>query len=213
MYFLADVCELAPDMLPYTRKYFDELISTGGISEITPSDVWYEDRKSFAPDQIGTEPVSHKNRGFELLQGKSVFSGRILGGCIDTMHDFFNGERYADMPELCAKYHLFPEPEDWKGRILLLETSEEKMPPEKYRESLEYLKDAGVFGAVSGVLAGKPMDEEYAKEYKELLTEVIGDRELPVVFNINIGHATPRCIIPFGREAVVDAEKQLIRFS
>ena len=35
---------------------------------------------------------------------------------------------------------------------------------------------------------------------------------LPVVFNINIGHALPRCILPFGVDAVVDAEKQSIRF-
>jgi len=41
---------------------------------------------------------------------------------------------------------------------------------------------------------------------------VIGDPRLPVVCNINIGHAEPRCIIPFGVEAVVDVEKQVIRF-
>ena len=29
--FLADVCELDKDMLPYTQKYFEELISTGMI--------------------------------------------------------------------------------------------------------------------------------------------------------------------------------------
>ena len=128
------------------------------------------------------------------------------------MYDFFNGERYEDLPVLCEKYRLFPEKEDWKGRIILLETSEEKPTPEKYRESLEYLKARGVFDAVSGVLAGKPMDETYAAEYKELLKEVIAKPELPIVFNINIGHAVPRCIIPFGVDAVVDAEKQSIRF-
>ena len=121
-------------------------------------------------------------------------------------------ERYEDMPVLCEKYRLFPEKEDWKGRIILLETSEEKPTPEKYRESLEYLKARGVFDAVSGVLAGKPMDETYAAEYKELLKEVIAKPELPIVFNINIGHAMPRCIMPFGVEATVDTGKQVIRF-
>ena len=46
-----------------------------------------------------------------------------------------------------------------------------------------------------------------------LLKEVIGNPELPVVFNLNIGHAMPRCIMPFGVEATVDAEKQVIRFA
>ena len=211
--FLPDICEIGPEMHPYTRKYFEELIRTGTIREITPSDVWYEERLAFTPDQVGTRTPSRPNQGFELLQGAPVFSGKILGGCIDSMYDFFNGERYEDMPVLCEKYRLFPEKEDWKGRIILLETSEEKPTPEKYRESLEYLKARGVFDAVSGVLAGKPMDETYAAEYKELLKEVIAKPELPIVFNINIGHAMPRCIMPFGVEATVDTGKQVIRFT
>lgn len=210
--FLADVCELGPEMLPYSRRYFEELISTGGVREIVPSEIWYGERKSFTPDQVGKELTSHPDRGFELLQGPAVFSGKIFGGCIDSMYDFFNGERYADMPLLCEKYGLFPALEDWRGHILLLESSEEKMPPEKYRRALEYFKEKGVFDVVSGVLVGKPMDETYVEEYKRHLIDVIGDPRLPVVCNINIGHAEPRCIIPFGVEAVVDAEKQVIRF-
>ena len=117
------------------------------------------------------------------------------------------------MPVLCRKYSLFPDAEDWKGRILLLESSEEKPTPEIYRKSLEYLKGTGVFDAVSGVLAGKPMDETYADEYRKLLVEVIGRPDLPIVFNLNIGHAMPRCIMPFGVEAVVDTDRQVIRFA
>lgn len=211
--FLADVCELGPGMLPYSRRYFEELISTGGVREIVPSDIWYGERESFTPDQVGKELTSHPDRGFELLQGPAVFSGKILGGCIDSMYDFFNGERYADMPLLCEKYGLFPALEDWRGHILLLESSEEKMPPEKYRRALEYFKEKGVFDVVSGILVGKPMDETYVEEYKRHLIDVIGNPQLPVVCNINIGHAEPRCIIPFGVEAVVDAEKQVIRFA
>lgn len=211
--FLPDICELSLEMHPYTRKYFEELISTGTIKEITPSDVWYEERKSFAPDQVGKPLIAHPDYGFELLQGAHAFSGKILGGCIDSLYDFFNGERYADMPILCEKYHLFPDAEDWKGHILLLESSEEKPSPEKYRHSLEYLKERGVFEAVSGVLVGKPMDETYAQEYRQLLIQIINKPDLPVVFNLNIGHSMPRCIIPFGIEAVVDVEKQIIRFA
>lgn len=211
--FLADVCELGPQMLPYSRACFEELIATGGIREIGPSDTWYSERESFGPDQVGQERTAHPDRGFVLLQGPPVFSGKILGGCIDSMYDFFNGARYAEMPALCRKYRLFPAPEDWRGRILLLETSEEKMPPEKYRRALEYLKAAGVFASVSGVLSGKPMDEVYAREYEALLVEVIGDPSLPVVCNLPVGHAAPRCIVPFGVEATVDVNAQRISFA
>ena len=210
--FLPDVCEMEETMLPYSEKYFRELLRTGSIRKITPSDTWYTDRKSFGPDQIGVPHEAHRNGGFELLQGEPVFSGKILGGCIDSMHDFFDGERYADMPVLCQKYGLFPDAEDWKGRILLLESSEERMSPEKYKKALEYLKETGVFTAVSGILAGKPIDGCYEAEYKRLLPEVVGDPSLPIVWNVSIGHALPRCIVPFGVPAVVDAAAQEITF-
>ena len=210
--FFPDICELGPEIHPYTLRYFKELINTGRIREITPSNIWYEQRKTFTPEQVGRQLPAHPDHGFELLQGPPVFTGKILGGCIDSIYDIFNGGRYADMPVLCKKYHLFPDPEDWKGRILLLETSEEKPAPEEYRQALEYLKGAGVFQAVSGVLVGKPMDNTYAEEYRKLLVSVIERPDLPVVFNINIGHALPRCIIPFGIEAVVDVESQRIQF-
>lgn len=210
--FLSDLCEIGPEMLPYSKRYFEELITTGTIREIRPSDVWYEERESFDPSEVGTKPKSHPDHGFELLQGASSFSGKILGGCIDSMYDMFNGDRYADMPVLCEKYRLFPDREDWRGRILLLESSEEKPTPEVYRKSLEYLKEKGVFEVISGILAGKPMDETYAAEYRQLLTEVTARPDLPIVFNVNIGHAQPRCILPFGVEATVDTREQVIRF-
>ena len=211
--FLPDLCELGPEMHSYTRRYFEELIATGGIREVTPSDVWYREREDFAPEQAGRQLPALPDHGFELLQGPPVFSGKILGGCIDSMYDFFNGDRYADMPELCRKYHLFPDAEDWKGRILLLESSEEKPTPEIYRQALAYFRERGVFDAVSGILAGKPMDGTYAEEYRQLLKEATGRPDLPIVFNVNTGHAMPRCILPFGVDAVVDAEKQVIRFA
>jgi muramoyltetrapeptide carboxypeptidase LdcA involved in peptidoglycan recycling len=210
--FLPDICELSPDMLPYTRQFFEELIKTGRINMIFPSHFWYEQRTSFGPDQRFKSLPMYEDKGFQLIQGPSKFSGKILGGCIDSMYDMFDGERYSDMPGICEKYGLFPDAEDWKGRILLLESSEEKMPPEKYRKALEYLKEAGVFGAVSGVLVGKPMDGAFEEEYKELLVDVIDDPQLPVLCNINIGHALPHCIMPFGVDCEVDADRQIIRF-
>jgi muramoyltetrapeptide carboxypeptidase LdcA involved in peptidoglycan recycling len=128
------------------------------------------------------------------------------------MYDMFCDDRYADMPQMCQKYKLFPDKDDWKGKILLLESSEEKPSPEKYRRSLEYLRQTGVFEQVSGVVAGKPMDEAFADDYKKLLVQVIDRPDLPIVCNVNIGHALPRCIIPFGTDALVDTDKQIIRF-
>ena len=106
--FMADICELEDNLLPYTEKFFKELITTGKIKEVRPSDVWYEERTAFDESQVGVPRVKHSNKGFELLQGPAVFSGKILGGCIESMYDVFNNDRYSDIdhrfqrcPSLC----------------------------------------------------------------------------------------------------------------
>ena len=75
--FLADICELDKEMLAYSLHYFKELIETGRISEIRPSNVWYEERTDFSPKALGTPRVNHANTGFELLQGKDRKSTRL----------------------------------------------------------------------------------------------------------------------------------------
>lgn len=210
--FLPDVCELDKYMLPYTEHYFKELIRTGTIQEISPSDVWYDGRTDFAESAVGTSMPAHQNQGFELLQGAPVFSGEILGGCIDSIYEVFNTDRYADSAAVCQKYELFPTQEEWKGKILLLETSEEQPTPGKYRDMLIQLRSTGIFDVLSGILAGKPMDEKYAAEYQKIIIDVVDNPNLPIVWNLNVGHSTPRCIVPFGVSAIVDVAAQRISF-
>lgn len=210
--FLADTCEIDSGMLPYSRHYFEELLETGTISEIKPSPVWYEERTDFSVEAVGTPRVSHPDTGWELLQGAPVFEGPILGGCIESLYQIFDDSRNADAPALCAEYSLFPSLQDWSGKILLLETSETQSSPELYRTMLRALKGTGIFNVISGIICGKPMDNAFFSEYREALVEVIGNPDLPVVTNFNIGHATPRCIIPFGLSAEVNVPKQTIRF-
>lgn len=210
--FLSDVCEMDKEMLPYTRRYFEELLRTGTIRQVEPSEVWYEGRTDYSPACLGTPLPAHPAEGWKLLQGPPVFSGKILGGCLDTIHDLFDGERYADMPALCQKYGLFPGAADWQGRILLLETSEEQMSPEKFSRALGFLKQAGVFKAVSGILFGRPMDNVHREEYHRRLAAAVDDPTLSILADVSVGHALPRCILPFGVNARVDAQAQTITF-
>ena len=211
--FLPDVCELSANMLAYTEKYFLELIKTGKINEIHPSEVWYEAREDFSEKAIGIEMKSYGNTGFELLRGNPIFSGKILGGCIETIYDMFDNSRFSDTVEICSKYNLFPTLEEWENKILLIESSEEKSKPDLYRKMIRALKNYGLFDVLAGVLVGKPQNEIYYEEYKSILLEEIPNKDLPIVYNINIGHSTPRCIIPFGVEAEVNVSKQTISFN
>lgn len=55
---------------------------------------------------------SYTNKGFELINGKSVFEGQILGGCLESMFDMFDNSRFEDTVSLCKKYDLFPSLEE-----------------------------------------------------------------------------------------------------
>lgn len=210
--FLPDVCELSNEMLPYSKHFFEELINTGKIKEIYPSDVWYNEREDFSEKAIGISMEVHHNGGFELLRGDSKFEGKILGGCLDSIFNIFDTPRYEDSVYLCKKYDLFPSLNEWENKILLLETSEEKPKPELFRKMILKLQEYGIFDVISGLIVGKPQNEEYYEEYKQILLDEIKNQDLSIVYNINVGHSTPRCIIPFGVDAKVDVEKQIIEF-
>ena len=193
--FLADICELDKEMLPYSRHYFKDLIETGRISEIHPSNVWYEDRTDYSPKALGTPRVSHANTGFDMLQGNAQFEGEILGGCLESLYDIFDNSLHADSTDLCQRYKLFPDLSDWEGKILLLETSEEKPKPEDFKKMLWTLKETGIFEIISGLLVGKPMDGTFYDDYKEALMD-IKDTNIQIHYNQKDGPPTPRAIVP-----------------
>lgn len=203
--FICDLGEIADEMLPYTKKAFESFLEGNECSEIVSSEMWYEERKDFSRAAIGTERAVHREkRGFELLQGDEVFQGALLGGCLESLYDILSATRYADEKEVCEKYGIFPDQKEWAGKILFIETCEEKPEPALFEKELTALKDKGVFDAVRGVLVGKPQDEAYYEEYKEILTKVTDNRKLPIVYNVNFGHATPRCVLQYGIVARID---------
>ena len=194
--FLPDVCELGPAMLPYTERYFAELLRTGTIREVTPSDVWYESRTDFSPSQIGIAPAAHPDDGFQLLQGSPTFSGEILAAAL-THSTISLMVRDMQICRSSAENTTF-SPRLRTGRANFAAGNQRRADAaRKIPRGFDASQNAGVFRAVNGVLIGKPMDRKCEDVYKQLLVEVIDDPALPVVCNLNIGHAAPRCILPF----------------
>ncbi|HRR77655.1 MAG TPA: LD-carboxypeptidase [Ruminococcus sp.] len=230
--FMCDIAELSGKMLPYSEAQFKSCFAPYHGRRITPSETWYEDRTDFSPAALGTKPVSHKEtHGYELLQGSPVFEGELLGGCVDSMGEMLlagNLERLGDLiapycefvpgladdfrrqSEIIRRYNIFPSAEEWKGKIFFAETSELAPSPETLRCYLEAFRDAGVFAGLNGIIVGKPINEKYYEEYKDIWHEVVDNDKLPILYNVNFGHATPRAILPYGAMARVDAEKQEI---
>ena len=210
--FICDLAEISDEMLPYSKKAFESYIEGNEYREITSSEIWYQERTDFSKEAVGTERISHREEhGFELLRGKECFEGRLLGGCLESLYDILTTTRYEDEKAVCEKYGLFPDIEEWKEKILFIETCEEKPVPEQFEKEIAILKEKGVFDVVSGVLVGKPQDEAYYDEYKNILVKVVNNPDLPIVYNVNFGHATPRCTLQYGAMARVDMKRKIIK--
>ena len=59
-------------------------------------------------------------------------------------------------------------------------------------------------------MVGKPQDEVYYEEYKKTLKKVIDNEKLPVIYNVNFGHAAPRCALQYGIVTKVDMKQKKI---
>lgn len=211
---LVDLAELDHEMLPYTKEYFEKFFLNESSFEITSSSTWYSDRASYGVEELGKPRKSHKEEhGFETIHGSGVVTGKLYGGCIESIYEAYVGTRYEDEPGIYEKYKILPTEEEWKEKVLFLETSEERMGPETLEKILLEFKKRNILQNVKGIIVGKPIDEQYYEEYKEIYQKVFMDIETPILYNVNFGHSVPRCILPYDREATIDYDHKTIRIN
>ena len=183
-------------MFDYTKQAVENILFNDIENyEIKSSEIWSSDFIPWKEDNMNiakkTRPEEH---GYETLQGSGVVTGKVLGGCIDVFPMIIGTE-------------IWPTIDEWKDKLLLLETSEEKPSPDLVTYYLRNLGAQGIFDVIKGIIVGKPQDEEYYEEYKDVYLKVLKEynkEDLPVLYNINIGHAYPNGIIPLGTEIKVD---------
>jgi len=209
--FLSDLCELQKEMIPYTRKSYERLFINDESFEIESSPKWYLNRTNYDVDQMFM-PLNEldEDKGHEFLNGSGVIDGVFWGGCLESIYDLYTSERYLDQRHIYNRYGLIPNNDYFSDKIIFLETSEEKPTPEKFHRMLYFLIEEGVISHAKCLLVGKPYDEVYYHEYKEVLLKLSNDIGLPIVYNLNLGHALPRTIIPYGIKGKIDFDNKSI---
>ena len=183
-------------MFDYTKEAVENILFNDTKDyEIKSSKVWSNDFVAWKEENtnIGKKLLPEEH-GYEVLQGSGVVTGKVLGGCIDVFPMIVGTE-------------IWPTKEEWKDKILLLETSEDKPSPELVTYYLRNLGAQGLFDVIKGIIVGKPQEEKYYDEYKEVYKKVMKEfhkEDLPIMYNINIGHAYPIGIIPLGIDFKID---------
>lgn len=172
-----------------------EIISSPFYS-LEADKVWWKE------ENINVKRKFHREKiGYEVLQGKGKVEGELIGGNIEAFA-FMQGTS------------IWPSLKEWQGKILCLETSEEKPSPTFLSIALRNLHAQGILHVVNGIIIGKPVDKKHYEVYKQVFKNVIADeaglKHLPIIYNVNFGHALPITVLPFGVKAELDCDNKKI---
>ena len=172
---------------------------------IPSSPYWYDDEDEkiwWSEANINTLRAYHKEElGYEVLQGAGVVEGELLGGCADVFIELFGTS-------------LWPARDEWRGKILFIETSEEDMSADCLTWILRNLNAEGILGVINGILVGKPARRSKYEPYKTVFKKVVGFEanraDMPILYNVNFGHAEPIGVLPIGVKCRLDADNKTL---
>lgn len=189
----------------YTQKAFENsLLYPKAELDIPCSDFcsFESDKVWWGEEHMNDATPRFPNTGYEILQGKGVVRGELLGGCIDVF------------PEIIGTT-IWPNTDEWNGKLLLIETSEDNMSEHMLTWLLRNLAAQGIFDRIRGIVVGKPAYREKYESYKEVYRRVVGFEanrpDLPIIYNVNVGHAYPIGVFPLGLTYEIDCDAKTLK--
>lgn len=182
-------------MHDYTIQAIENtLFSNEVIGEINAADAWTSEHIEWLESNKSKIRAMQSNLGHELLQGSGSVQGRLIGGCIEVL-------------EFAKGTSIWPEAKYWENSILFFETSEEQPQPSQLTYWLRNYGAQGILQKAKGIIFGKPQEEKYYEDYKEVILKVMKELNLentPILYNLNFGHTEPKFIIPIGALAEIN---------
>ena len=128
---------------------------------------------------------------------KIRFSGRLLGGCMDCLVNLL-GTRFDKTTDFLEKYK-----ED--GIIWFLEACD--LNVFAIRRAMWQMEEAGWFRYVKGFLIGRPLcygQEMMGLDQYEAVLAVAGEKRVPVIMDVDLGHLAPMMPVVTGSFAEVN---------
>ncbi|MCF6440501.1 LD-carboxypeptidase [Pseudoalteromonas luteoviolacea] len=144
-----------------------------------------------------TEPSCWKVLNTSCIDASDLeFSGRLVGGCLDTHMVLYGTDYFAPYNRLINQF----EP-----TIYYFENGE--LTPTQYFRALQSLKLKGAFKYAAGILIGRNIAAEgkRGEGYDDLmaLKQALGDLEIPILYDVDISHQAPNLTLINGAMAKV----------
>lgn len=204
-------------MAPLTADALRAALFTHDDHELRPADGYTDvDRDWRCSELLETEPELEPGGGWHWHGPRHAVTGPSWGGCLEIV-DW----------NLRAGIHI-AERAAYEGCVLFLETSEE-MPDDTYvYRVLMAMGERGMLGRFAAAVIGRPKawsldhhrtpDEkaEYTGAQREAVIRAFTEYnpDVPVVFNVDIGHTDPHLVMPYGGTVTVDpaASRLTVRY-
>jgi muramoyltetrapeptide carboxypeptidase len=107
------------------------------------------------------------------------------------------------------------EPERFDGAILFWE--EAWTQSSRIWQELHVLRTAGILDRIGGMVVGAGLDLAFVDggpdNLRDLVLDVLGDRDIPVIGNVELGHTGPNLPMPLGVRAALDADQLTLSLS
>lgn len=182
-----------PPLVDETFRCFMEVAGGRDYPHLLPMPAAWTDE--FIPWEAQNQPkATRPNQLITVHSGKAA--GRLIGGNLNTMLGIW-GTPF--MPEIR------------EGDILFIEDS--LLDAADQERSFAHLKLAGVFDQIGGLILGKHErfdDQGTGRRVCDILTEVIGPVNFPVLADFDCGHTHPMLTLPIGVPAELDADAQTL---
>lgn len=142
-----------------------------------------------------TEPVQWKLLGQERsAEAACTITGRLIGGCLETL-SILCGSKYGDIATFVETYA--PE-----GILPYFEVCEETAVAAC--RMFHQLKMAGWFQHAKGILIGRTAAPNFRDfTQRDALLDAFADLNIPVIYDLDIGHLPPQLILINGAVATI----------
>ncbi|MCK6074726.1 S66 family peptidase [Paenibacillus silvae] len=185
-----------------SARWLDVLLTSAGEEITQVSSTHYQSEWNMKVPGFNLDTPSHwKLLGAAENTASSVhFSGRLLGGCMDTITCLI-GTPFAPV-ENYLQQHCADE-----GSIWYLESCE--MNAGDIYRRLWQMRQSGWFTEVNGFLIGRPAGYSDTADFTftDALSSALGDLNVPVLYDVDLGHIPPQITFVNGAMGQVRYEK------
>ena len=200
-------------MHPFTVESLRHALFEQGEYEISPAlDFTDEDLEWSDPANLSRQPQLFPGTGWTWQHADGIVQGTLWGGNLEILDWNLRANRYIQPVEA------------YTDKIFYFETSEELPSAIEVYRILMCMGERNLLQQFAAILVGRPKawsiehrhtaeeKETFVSEQAEAVRRALREYhpDVPVIFNLDIGHTDPQCIVPNGGQIKIDGMQRKI---